>query len=353
MFSMKSIIAVITVVLLGLLAAFWTGFGSDLTLGQTAYDEEQQGLKERIIIKFSHVVAENTPKGLAADKFASLVSEKTHGKVEVQIYPNGILYSDENEFDALIRGDVQMIAPAFSKVSNLVPAWLALDLPYAFPNQEAVDQALQGEIGQMLFQSLEQKNMLGLAYWNNGFKQMTSKLKPLVTQEDFAGQRFRIMASKVLEDQFRALHAKPVPISFSEVFRSFERDDVDAQENTISNIYTKRLYQVQRFMTLSNHGYLGYAVIVNKSFWEKLPPDIQKEVRQAMQETTAWANRQAESMNEAQLRLLQDSGIHIHQLNPQEQASWEQAFAPVYDKYTPIIGSELMEKIRQLRKQKE
>jgi C4-dicarboxylate-binding protein DctP len=350
---MKAIIGIGFFIFLGLFAALLTGFGGNLAPGSLPYDEVQEGLNDRIIIKFSHVVAENTPKGLAAEKFAQLAAEKTHGRVEVQVYPNGILYSDQDEVDALMGGEIQMIAPAFSKLSSLIPAWLALDLPFAFRDQAEVDQALQGEIGQMLFRSLEQRQMVGLAFWNNGFKQMSSKLKPLITPEDFSGQRFRIMPSKVIEMQFQLLHAKAVPISFNEVYRSLERDEVEGQENTISNIYTKRLYTVQKYMTLSNHAYLGYAVVMNKAFWEKLPWDIQSELAEAMRETTEWANRQAVSMNERQLQELKATGLQIHQLTPKERQRWEAAFQPIYDHYAPVIGRELMDKIAELRKQRE
>lgn len=350
---MRSFISIGLFIFVGLLTALATGFRTDLLFAQLPYDEEQERLQERIIIKFSHVVAENTPKGLAAERFSNLVKEKTNGKVEVQVYPNGILHSDNTEIPALLSGEIQMIAPQFSKLTTLFPAWSAMDLPYAFLDQKDVEQAFAGEIGKMLFATLEPRNMKGLAFWSNGFKQMTGNQKPLITPQDFAGQRFRIVSSKVLEAQFQALQAKTVVISFNELYHNLGNGVADGQENTISNIYTKRLYQVQKYMTISNHGYLGYAVIVNKQFWEKLPPDIQAKITEAMKEASEWNNNLAASMNETQLQLLKEkSDMQIHVLTPEERMAWQQAFEPVYRKYTPVIGEELVNKIKQLQEQR-
>lgn len=347
---MRSIIGMSLFIITVLAAAIVIGFQSELGSTNLPYDDEQKGFNQRIVIKFSHVVAENTPKGLAVDQFANLVAEKTHGKVEVQVYPNSILYSDKDEFQALWDGKIQMIAPAFSNISTLYPSWLVLDLPFAFPNQQAVDESLHGEIGKILCQTLESRNMKGLAFWSNGFKQVTSNRRPLLTPEDFRGQKIRIMPSKVLEDQYRLLHADPVPIPFSEVYRNIENGTVDGQENTISNIYTKRLYLGQKYLTLSNHGYLGYAVIVNKSFWDKLPADIQKSIQEALQETTDWNNRLAVSMNEKQLNQLRNmSVIQIDKLSNEQRNQWIQVTDPLYNKYADTIGYDLVNKVKQIR----
>ncbi|NGQ94919.1 TRAP transporter substrate-binding protein [Brevibacillus sp. SYP-B805] len=349
---MRPFVSIGLIVIVGLLAAVLTGFRTDLLFGSRGYDEEQEGLKQRIVIKFSHVVAENTPKGLAAERFAKLVREKTNGRVEVQVFPNGILYSDTTEIPALLDGEIQMIAPAFSMLSNVIPAWSVMDLPYAFRDQQDVEKAFQGEIGKKLFQTLESRNMKGLAFWRNGFKQMTSR-KPIRTLDDFAGQRFRIMQSKVLETQFRTLHATPVSMPFNEVFPNLEKGLADGGENTISNIYSKRLYQVQKYMTISNHGYLGYAVIMNESFWNKLPPDIQAKIMEAMEETTAWNYQTALAMNDSQLKLLKErTDLQIHVLTPEEKAQWQQALQPVYAAHAEAIGKELMTSLEQLRKQR-
>jgi tripartite ATP-independent transporter DctP family solute receptor len=347
---MRSLIGIIIFVAAGLITAFIVGFRPDLFARNTAYDEEQRGLNERIIIKFSHVVAENTPKGLAAQKFAKLVSEKTNDRVEVQVFPNAILYSDKEEFGALTDGDIQMIAPAFSNISRLFPEWLVFDLPYAFPTQRAVEEAFTGEIGDLLFRTLEQKSMIGLAFWSNGFKQMTNNDRPLLLPDDFAGLKFRIITSKVLESQFRMLGASAVALPFNEVYRNLDSGAVDGQENTVSNIFSKRLYQVQRYMTLSNHGYLGYAVIMNKPFWDRLPQDVRAHIADAMAETSRWMNEHAVSINQSQLREMREvSDIRISHLNEQQKEAWIKALEPIYDEFAPLIGKQLTRTILQLR----
>ncbi|WP_134684292.1 DctP family TRAP transporter solute-binding subunit [Brevibacillus migulae] len=350
---MKSVISSVLLLLLGAMAAFLTVWPSDPFTNRLADDVEQEGLGERIIIKFSHVVAENTPKGLAAEKFAQLAYEKTDGRVEVQVYPNSILYSDHNEMDALMQNEIQMIAPAFSKVATLDSSWLLLDLPFAFLDQQSVDKAFAGGIGKTLFATLKAHGLKGMAFWSNGFKQMTSSRNPLITPEDFAGQRFRIMSSDVLKAQFQVLQASASPIAFNEVYRNIEAGSIDGQENTASNIFTKRLFIGQKYMTISNHGYLGYAVMVNQSFWESLPPDIQQKLEEAMAEATAWNRRQATEMNAQQLAYLTErANLQVHVLTPDERLRWQEAFRPVYARFTPIIGEELMDQLKQLQEQR-
>ncbi|MEJ8545500.1 DctP family TRAP transporter solute-binding subunit [Brevibacillus borstelensis] len=344
---MKSFISITLIVLLGFLSAIMIGFRTDLPFSSLAYDEEQEGLQDRLIIKFSHVVAENTPKGLAVERFSRLVKEKSNGRIEVQVYPNGILYSDISEYDALRKGDIQMIAPAFSNLADKVPEWSVLDLPFVFRDEDDVEEAFNGEIGRLLFESLEPFDMKGMAFWNNGFKQMTSN-RPLQRPEDFARQRFRIIQSKVLEAQFQALGAKGYGAPFTDVYQKLASGQVDGQENTISNIYTRRLYQVQRYMTLSNHGYLGYAVIMNKRFWEELQPEKQAIIREALEETTAYSNQQALAINEQQWNQLQKMPLEIHELTPPEREAWQKAMKPVYDTFAPIIGPAIMKELEKL-----
>lgn len=345
---MKSMISIALIVLLGLASAFAIGFGSDLVTDTHGYDEEQEQLSERIVIKFSHVVAENTPKGLTVERFAELVKEKTNDKVEVQIFPNGILHSEQTEIPALINGEIQMIAPAYSYLSNLIPQWAVLELPYLFSDQQDVDAAFQGKIGEMLFATLEESDMKGLAFWGSGFKQVTAN-RPLIMPEDFAGQRLRIIPSPVLDAQYRTLGAIPVGSSFTDLYSLLATGKVDGEENTISNVYTKRLYQVQKHMTVSNHNYLGYAVIVNKTFWNNLAPDIQQAVAEALQEATRFNNQLTVEMNERQFSELQKMGtMQIHMQTQEERDAWRQALQPVYDQFAPSIGEELMAEVEKL-----
>ncbi|MFG0212802.1 DctP family TRAP transporter solute-binding subunit [Brevibacillus porteri] len=349
---MKSLVTSTFIVLLGLVSAVIIGFRSDFLMENRGYDEEQVGLSNQIIIKFSHVIAENTPKGLTIERFSQLVKEKTNGRVEVQVFPNSILHTEKTEMAALQNGEIQMIAPAFSYLSNTIPEWAVLDLPYLFRSQEDVETVFNGEIGQILFDKLEDSDMKGLAFWGSGFKQVTAN-RPLVKPSDFVGQRLRIIPGNVIDAQFRTLQAIPVGSSFNELYSMLAAGKVDGEENTISNVYTKRLYQVQKHMTISNHSYLGYAVVINKTFWNNLPTDIQQAISEAMQESTAYNNQLAVSMNDKQLRLLQENGrMHIHLQTAEERAAWIAALQPVYDQFGPSIGEPLMQNIRELHQRR-
>ncbi|HZG71921.1 MAG TPA: DctP family TRAP transporter solute-binding subunit [Chondromyces sp.] len=315
------------------------------------YDDEQEGLSKQVTIRFSHVVAENTPKGLAAQKFAELVSKKTNGKVKVEVYPNGILYSDENELEALQHGKIEMMAASFSKLTDVVPQWKVLDLPFIFENEEQVEAVFTGPMSKQLLSMIQEKNIKGLAFWSNGFKQMTSARNPLLEPDDFHGQTFRTMPGSVLKEQFNLLDAHSVVMPFNDVFYALESREIDGQENTISNIYTKSLYKVQDHLTLSNHGYLGYAVIVNQSFWESLPEDIRLKIDEALEETTTWNMQEARRMNRQQLsEIKKNSDIHIDELSEAQRAKWMDAFQPLYRTVEEEVGKELMIEIKEAKK---
>jgi C4-dicarboxylate-binding protein DctP len=304
----------------------------------TRYDEEQEGLDKKVVIRFSHVVAENTPKGLAVSKFANIVREKTNGMVEIRVYPNATLFNDENEFQALQSGNVEMIAPATSKLSSRYPAWMIMDLPYAFENERQVDEAMDGRLGQLLFNAVNDTNVKALALWDNGFKQMTAN-HPLVRVEDFHDSTFRIMASPVLHAQFKALGANAESHSFNDVYRHLQDGVIEGQENTLSNIYSKRLYQVQRYMTVSNHGYLGYIVLINKTTWDKLSREHQTAIQSAMAETTTWIRRYAKKMNDQALADMKEQhAIQIHMQTNEEKEAWKKKLAPVYYQFEERIG---------------
>lgn len=337
-------------VLIGLVTAIGIGFFSQFNHAPSAYDDEQIGLGRQTVINFSYVVAENTPKGLAAQEFARLVEEKTNDGVKVELFPNASLYNETNEVEALRHGKVQMIAPSFSNISEVVPEWMVMDLPFAFRNEEAVEEAFQGKIGDILLRKLEPKGMIGLGFWKNGFQQMTSNRGLLVHPEDFRDLRIRILPSKVIQAQFDQLKASTVSIPFNQVYRSMETGKVDAGENTISNLYSKKLYQVQKYLTLSNHAYLGYGVLMNKSFWNKLPQNQRKAIEEAMQETTAWANRNAVATNRKQWEeLKKKSQMDVHVLSLEERNEWQRALEPVYQEVAPYIGKELIEAVNELR----
>ncbi|MFJ7949925.1 TRAP transporter substrate-binding protein [Lysinibacillus sp. NPDC096418] len=314
------------------------------------YDDEQKGLDTQITIHLSHVVAENTPKGLAANKFAELVEEKTDGEVKVHVYPNASFYNDENEFKALQNGDVEMIIPTFSKMTTYLPKWQVLDLPYLFNTDEEVHDVLTGSIGEQLLAELEPYQVKGLGFWHNGFKHLTSADLPIHTFENLQGLRVRTMPSKTLEKQFETVGAIPVPISFSEVFSDLEKHAIEAQENTASNIYSKGFYKVQQHMTLTKHGILGYSVLMNEKFWQSLPSKIQKQITEAMKETTDWQFEQAVLMNEKDLRKLQQlDNFEIYKMSAKERARFKEKLVPVYDYYYANVDDEkILEQIQKI-----
>ncbi|SDO59370.1 C4-dicarboxylate-binding protein DctP [Paenibacillus sp. yr247] len=347
---MRTFVGITMFLLIGLLTALGFGFSWQFNNGPLVNDDEQIGLGQQTIIRFSYVVAENTPKGLAAQKFAQLVKEKTYDTIKVELFPNGTLYNEPDEVGALQKGSIQMIAPSFSNISEVVPEWMVMDLPFVFQNEEDVDKAFQGKIGTILLRKLEPKGIVGLGIWANGFQQMTSNRGILAHPEDFRDLKFRILPSKVIESQFRQLHAKTVPIPFNQVYRSMESDQVDAGENTISNIYSKKLYQVQKYLTISNHAYLGYGVLMNKVFWDKLTAEQQKTINEAMQEATIWANQNAIALNSKQWNELQKIGqMNVHILSKEERDEWQQALEPVYEEAQSYIGKELMDAVNELR----
>src|SRR5437867_7102440 len=236
------------------------------------------------IIKFSHVVAVDTPKGKGAEYFKKLAEERTKGRVKVEVYPNSQLFKDGEEMEALQLGSVHMLAPSVAKFGPLgVREFEVFDLPYIFDDYSELHKVTEGPIGKMLFQKLESKGIIGLAYWDNGFKDMSAN-KPLKTPADFKGLKMRIQSSKVLDGEMRSLGAIPQVMAFSEVYQALQTGVVDGTENPPSNFYTQKMQQVQKYLTLSNHGCLGYAVIVNKKFWDGLPADIRSTLVRAMKD---------------------------------------------------------------------
>lgn len=336
--------AILTIVLLLSYIGYSQQFWQNSTL---PVDEEQQGLNKQIVINFSHVVAEDTPKGQAAIKFAELLEQKSNGRIHVVIYPNGMLYNDNNELKALQNNDVQMIAPTFSKMTKTIPSWEVLDLPYLFHTDEEVENVLNGRIGEQLLNQLNHVNIKGLAFWNNGFKQMISEEKPLVRLEDFKNIKVRAMPSKVLQTQFELLGAKSVNTSFDELYTEIENHEIDAQENTLSNIYSKGFYKVQNNITLTNHGLLGYSVLMNEDFWNSLPQNLQEDVLDAMKEATEWNFQMAKEMNLNDLeKLKKQDHIKINTLSVAEQNKWKLKFKPLYSLYKNHVGATFLKEIQ-------
>ena len=299
-----------------------------------------------IVIKFSHVVATDTPKGRAAERFKELAEKLTNHRVKVEVYPNSQLYKDKEELEALQLGAVQMLAPSLAKFGPLgVKEFEVFDLPYIFPNKAALYTVTEGPIGKGLLQKLEPKGITGLAYWDNGFKVMSAN-KPLHMPADFRGLKMRIQSSKVLDAQMRALGANPQALAFSEVYQALQTGVVDGTENPPSNMYTQKMHEVQKHVTVSNHGYLGYAVIVNKKFWDGLPADIRTQLQQAMNDATKYEKAIAQQDNDQALEAIRKAGkTTIYNLNPQEQAAWRKALLPVQKQMAGRVGQDLINSI--------
>ena len=299
-----------------------------------------------IVIKFSHVVAEDTPKGKGALKFKQLAEERTKGKVKVEVYANSTLYKDKEEVEALQLGSVQMLAPSLAKFGPLgVKEFEVFDLPYLFDNYDELHKVTRGPVGKSLLAKLEPKGIIGLAYWDNGFKDMSAN-KPLRMPADFRGLKMRIQSSKVLDSQMRALGAVPQVMAFSEVYQALQTGVVDGTENPPSNLYTQKMHEVQKYLTLSDHGYLGYAVIVNKKFWDGLPPDIRKTLDEAMADATKYADDIAKEENDKALDAVKKSGrTQIITLTPDEKKAWKKALVKVHQENESRIGKDLIQSI--------
>ena len=305
-------------------------------------------LAEPISIKFSHVVAQDTPKGLAAEFFKKRAEELTQGKVKVEVYPNSQLYKDKEEMEALQLGAVQMLAPSLAKFGPLgVKEFEVFDLPFIFNDYDDLHKVTKGPAGKALLDKLAPKGILGLAYWDNGFKSFSAN-SPIKTPADLKGKKLRIQNSKVLEEQMRTIKAIPQMLAFSEVYQALQTGVVDGTENPISNFYTQKMHEVQKYMTITDHGYLGYAVIVNKKFWEGLPADIRSQLETALVEATDYANNIAMDMNKKDLESVKASGkTEVTTLTPEERAAFKTALVPVHDKMASRIGKETIESFYQ------
>jgi C4-dicarboxylate-binding protein DctP len=299
-----------------------------------------------IVIKFSHVVAVHTPKGQAAEYFKKIAEERTKGRVKVEVYPNSQLYKDKEEMEALQLGAVQMLAPSLAKFAPLgVKEFELFDLPFIFDNYQELHKVTQGPVGQKLLAKLEPKGIHGLAYWDNGFKVMSAN-KPLRTPEDFKGQKMRIQSSKVLDTQMRSMGANPQVLAFSEVYQALQTGVVNGTENPPSNLYTQKMHEVQKYVTLSDHGYLGYAVIVNKKFWAALPADIRSILEGAMKDATKYANDIAKKDNDEALAAVKKSGkSQFITLTPQERAVWKKTMDKAHHEHMNRIGADLIKEV--------
>lgn len=321
---------------------FTTGLAAVIALGLNAAAYAQD-----ITIKFSHVVAPDTPKGKGAEKFKELAEKYTEGKVKIEVYPNSQLYKDKEELEALQLGAVQMLAPSLAKFGPLgISDFEAFDLPYIFDGYDALRKITDGDVGRAMLAKLDDKGIKGLAFWDNGFKVMSANT-PLHSPDDFLGLKMRIQSSKVLEAQMNALGAVPQVMAFSEVYQALQTGVVDGTENPPSNMFTQKMHEVQKHATLSNHGYLGYAVIVNKAFWDGLPEDVRANLEKAMAEATVYANGIAKDENDKALEAMKAAGsTEFYDLTDEEKAAWKAALEPVHAEMAERIGADLIAQIK-------
>ncbi|UCV02193.1 TRAP transporter substrate-binding protein [Dechloromonas denitrificans] len=302
--------------------------------------------QQPIVIKFSHVVAADTPKGKAAEMFAKKAAELTKGKVKVEVYANSTLYKDKEEMEALQLGAVQMLAPSLAKFGPLgVKEFEVFDLPFIFANYDDLRKVTNGAVGKNLLAKLEPKGIRGLAYWDNGFKSFSLN-SPIKSPADLKGKKLRIQSSKVLEEEVRALGGLPQVMAFSEVYQALQTGVVDGTENPISNLYTQKMHEVQKHLTLTEHGYLGYAVIVNKKFWDGLPADVRAQLNDAMEQATRYANQIAKIENDNALEAVKKSGkTTIYVPTKEERLAFKKALVPVHQKMESRVGKEVIQAV--------
>ena len=298
---------------------------------------------EEIVIKFSHVVAENTPKGQMANKFKELVEQRLPGKVKVEVFPNSQLFGDNKVLEAMLLGDVQLAAPSLSKFKRYTKKLQLYDLPFLFNDMAAVERFQQGPEGQALLNSMQKKGLVGVGYLHNGMKQLSAS-GPLRVPADAKNLKFRIMSSDVIAAQFEAVDAVPLKKPFSEVFTLLQTRAIDGQENTWSNIYSKKFFEVQPYITESNHGVLDYMVVSSKEFWMGMPADIRTEVEKALKEAIALGNKVAgQKADEDKQRIIDSKRSQVLTLKPEERAKWVEVMKPVWRQFEDQIGKELID----------
>ena len=306
-----------------------------------------------LVIKFSHVTSIESVKGKAADEFARLVEEKTEGRVKVEVYPSSQLYGDNDELDALVSGNVHMIAPSVTKMVKIDPRWQYVDMPFLFEDDEHVQAFFKSEVAQTILNSdqLASNDIMGISFWGNGFKHFSNNKRPLVNVEDFKGLKFRAQAGKVLESQFHALDAGSATIAFGETYAALQQGTVDGQENTFNNFDTQKYQEVQKYLSTTAHGRLDYAIFVNKSFWDSIPEDLRSSVEEALTEATDLANELAAEENAKSFENIKNSGtVEVHDMTQEERDALKEALQPVYEEFSDVITPELIEGIEALKK---
>jgi C4-dicarboxylate-binding protein DctP len=311
--------------------------------GDTGNGPRASDAQKVYVIKFPHVTATATPKGQTAERFRQLAEERFPGRVRVEVYPSAQLMEDSESLESLAFGEIQMIAVSFSVFDRLTSRFQVFDLPFLFPNLAAVERFQRSPDGRALLMALEDHDMLGLAFWHNGMKQITGP-RPLVHPADAAGLKFRVQESDLLQAEIEAVGGSPQKLPFGEVYQALQTGTVDAQENTWSNIFSSKFYEVQPYISETNHGYIGYFVAVNKPFWQALPTDLRTGLEQTLAEVTEWGNARSEEINlEAKRKIIESGRSEITTLTPEQLAEWQAAMQPVWERFRGLIGAELVD----------
>jgi C4-dicarboxylate-binding protein DctP len=293
-----------------------------------------------IVIKFSHVTnTDKHPKGIAATLLEQRVNDEMNGKACMEVFPNSTLYNDDAVLEALLQGDVQMAAPSLSKFEQFTKTFRLFDLPFMFKNINAVDEFQTSETGQAMKESMTRRGLLGLAFWHNGMKQMSANVA-LESPSDANGLKFRVQNSDVLKAQMAAIGGSPQPMAFSEVYGALQTGVVDGQENTWSNIYGKKFFEVQDGVTETNHGIIDYLVVTSTDFWDNLPDDVRTQLGTIVEEVTAMRNSESTAVNAAARQSILDAGGVVRELNADQRQEWVNVMMPVWDQFKEDVGQE-------------
>ena len=326
-----------------------------LAIGCGGSDKNKGGGGEQVdktyVIKFAHVVRPTIAKGQAADYFAELLKERTNGRIVVEVYPDSQLGNDREITEQMQIGTIHMNAPFTGVLPAFVPQFQVFDLPYLFPDREVAFEVMHGEVGEMLNVHLEKAGLRALGYWDGGFKHFTNSARPIRTPADISGLAMRASQSPLLISQFRALNAGGISIAFAELYTALQNGTVDGQENTLDNIYSRGFYEVQDYLTLSYHGYLGYVLLISDDFYQSLPADLQQILREVAMEVSEWQWEQAAQDEAKYLENLRNTNIEIIELTDEEKQMFMDATSSVYDEFEQNVegARELLDAIRAIR----
>ncbi|OAN76161.1 C4-dicarboxylate ABC transporter [Sulfitobacter sp. EhC04] len=319
---------------------FFTATAVALTLSVSAGAVAAACDDGEIVIKFSHVTnTDKHPKGIAASLLEQRVNDEMDGKACVEVFPNSTLYDDDKLLEAMLQGDVQMGAPSLSKFEQFTKVFRLFDLPFVFKNIEAVDEFQNSEAGAAMKESMTRRGLLGLGFWHNGMKQMSAN-KPLLLPSDAAGLKFRVQPSEVIKAQMEAIGVSPQPMAFSEVYGALQTGVVDGQENTWSNIYGQKFFEVQDGSTETNHGVLDYMVVVSTDWWDSLPEDVRSQLATIVDEVTAERNAAVAEVDAEARQAILDAGAEIRTLDAEQREAWVNAMKPVWEEFVADVGQE-------------